>query len=204
MVLEWPLPVDYSAAAFVPTRATALAVKALEGLAPSGMAHQGRTLVLTGPPASGKTHLLRIWQQTMAENPLALAVDDVGQLDMAAQQALFHSYNRLREQGGALLVTSTQPLPQLALLADLASRLAAAPQVALDAPDDADIRQLLLKWAADRQMHLTPPVVDYLLARVERSLPHLGALVAALDNLSREEKRAITVPLARRVIEVAI
>jgi DnaA family protein len=43
-------------------------------------------------------------------------------------------------------------------------------------------------------------VIDYVLARQSRDLPHLIALIDALDRYSLESKRPITVPLVRELL----
>jgi DnaA family protein len=45
-------------------------------------------------------------------------------------------------------------------------------------------------------------VTDYLLTRVPRDLSSLRALVDTLDRVSLEQKRAVTVPLAREVLQL--
>lgn len=200
--LLFPLltPADYSAEAFVPTAGSAVARAALAGLLPSGQPHTLAGLLLVGEAASGKTHVGHIWQAGM--NPVQTAwVDNLEQLDKAGQEALFHTFNRLKEQGGALLVTSQTPLPELPLLPDLASRLATLQQATLQPPNEAELTILVAKWAAERQLVLAPAVVTYLMARAERSPAALRGLVQALDELSLEEKRAVTVPLVKRVLE---
>lgn len=201
LLLNLPVNTDYSAESFVPTAASATASKALQQFQPNRQPHGGQALVLVGPAESGKTHLLHIWQQAQKGNSLAHAVDDLPALDAAAQQELFHLYNRLKEQGGALLLASTKPVQELPLLADLKSRLTTAQHITLAAPGDADLRLLVAKWAADRQLTLPPPVLEYLLARAERSATALHAMVTALDALSLEQKRAVTVPLLRQLFE---
>ena len=65
---------------------------------------------------------------------------------------------------------------------DLASRLRAAQLVELAEPDDQMLRQVIVKLFADRQIAIQPAVVDYLAARMERSLGAAGRLVAEMDR----------------------
>ena len=85
-------------------------------------------------------------------------------------------------------------------LADLRSRLVAAPAVAIGAPDDGLVGALLIKLFADRQLRVGDGVVEYLLARMERSFEAARILVAALDDAALAGRRNITVPLARQVL----
>ena len=181
-------------------------------------------LAVHGPPASGKSHLARVWRQASgaaevtperlnaAEPPELLGADallvfeDVDRFLAAAGQAeeerLLHLYNLVLQTGGQLLLTAAAaPARWRCNLPDLGSRLAAAHAVELGAPDDALIEALLIKLFSDRQLRVGPQVVRYLLARVERSFAALGAVVAAVDRAALSDHREITVPLVRRVVE---
>ena len=59
---------------------------------------------------------------------------------------------------------------------------------------------MLLKLLADRQLEAGPEVIDYAIARMERSFDAARRLVAALDLRALELGRPITVPLAREVL----
>ncbi len=131
-----------------------------------------------------------------AENLLA------GEGAGAYAEPLLHLYNSLVERGGQLLLAArAAPARWPCGLADLGSRLAAATAVRLAPPDDALMEALLVKLCADRQLAVGEDVLRYLLARMERSFAAARGLVAALDRASLAEGRAVTVPLARRVLE---
>ncbi len=183
----------------------------------------GPALALYGPPGCGKTHLCQVWRAASgaveidagrlarAEPPellgaaRACVLDDAETLlggEGANAERLLHLFNSVVERGGQLLLTArAAPARWPCGLADLASRLAAAPAVRLEAPDDALMEALLVKLFADRQLAVGEELVRYLLARMERSFAAARALVAALDRASLAERRALTVPLARRVLE---
>ena len=100
----------------------------------------------------------------------ALAVEDVPP-DAVPEAALFHLINSVRELGGSLLLTSRSQAEDWQVgLPDLRSRLRLAAPVALGAPDDELLRQVLVKLFADRQLVVDKPVIDYLISRMERSL----------------------------------
>ena len=171
-------------------------------------------LVLHGPPGSGKSHLARIWATRTDGRWLehaALATADPNEhgtwvLDDAEpvtdEQALLSFYNRLREHGGHLLLTARRPVGAWTLrLPDLASRLRAAPVVAIGPPDDALLGAVLLKLFADRQLVVSEALIEYLLRHMERSFGAAQAVVAGLDALSLRLQRPITVALARSLLE---
>lgn len=180
-----------------------------------------RFVYLWGGSGSGRTHLLRAvlreWQGTgrtthfYALDALpdaavvaatdAIVVDDVQQLPPPAQIELFNIYNCLRESSGLLLVTGDVPPARLALRADLLTRLAWGLVYEVRALSEDDRRAAVRDYAAARGFGLPVEVTDYLLARAPRDLSSLRALVDTLDRLSLERKRAITVPLARELLQ---
>lgn len=200
--LTFPHHASYAADDFLVHKGNEVACQALANMAFG--------LVMYGEVGVGKTHLLALWSgQHKAVNALSmppvagavLAIDDVDQLSASQQEQLFHWFNALKEQGGQLLFTSTQPVAQLALLPDLQSRLLTLPQVEIGLPAEQDLAKLLLKWADDRQLQLDQPVVKYLMTRAARSPGKLEAMVAQLDQTSLAQKRAITIPFVRELLE---
>jgi chromosomal replication initiation ATPase DnaA len=119
----------------------------------------------------------------------------------AAQRTLLHLFNLVAQRQGHLLICARLPPARWALsLPDLRSRLAAAPAVRLDPPDEGLLAALLLKLFADRQLVVEPEVVEYLVPRMERSFEAAGRLVQALDAASLAARRRVTLPLAREVL----
>ena len=177
-------------------------------------------LALVGPPGSGKTHLAHVWQARSdaalmeagavarwepgalaGEAPMCIVEHADRKVD---ETALFHLYNFIAERNGALLLTArTAPARWPVRLPDLASRLKAAPVASIAPPDDAMIEAVLVKLFADRQLRVGPEVVSFVLARMERTFDAARGIVAALDQTAMQGRRAITVPLARDVLERA-
>lgn len=180
-----------------------------------------RFAYLWGGNGSGRTHLLRAvlreWRDAgrtvhlYAPDALpgaaavaatdAMVVDDVQRLPPPAQIELFNIYNCLRESSGLLLVAGDVPPARLALRADLLTRLAWGLVYEVRALSEDARRAALRDYAAARGFELPGEVTDYLLARAPRDLSSLRTLVDTLDRLSLERKRAITVPLARELLQ---
>jgi chromosomal replication initiation ATPase DnaA len=176
-------------------------------------------LALSGPPGSGKTHLSRIWAEraaakviggsdldgksvadlaSLAETSPALVIE---RADLASERSLFHLYNLMRERRGHLLLIAELPPARWTItLPDLASRLRAAPAVALAPPDDDLLGSIILKQLADRQLHAGAGVVQYLVSRMERSAGEARRVVAALDRKAMAEGREIDRRLAADVL----
>jgi len=177
-------------------------------------------LALSGPAGSGKTHLARIWAMrtkarlvegselegktvpdlaAMSASSAAIVIDHA---ERAPERALFHLYNLMRERRGYLLLISEAPPAHWHItLPDLASRLRAAPAVAVAPPDDELLGSIILKQLSDRQLHAGAGVVHYLVSRMERSGEAARRVVAALDRRALAERREIDRRLAADVLE---
>ncbi len=125
--------------------------------------------------------------------PAALATGALVIEDAAAimdERALFHLINLAREEGAFLLFTA-RAAPSLWPLAlpDVVSRLRALPVVVLQAPDDAMLRGVIVKLAADRQLQLDEGVVGYIVQHIERSFAAARTAVMALDSEALRQGR---------------
>jgi chromosomal replication initiation ATPase DnaA len=172
-----------------------------------------RIVALIGPEGSGKSHLAAIWAESAGARVLsakllsvtdvpsalatgALVVEDLEATDLD-EQALFHLINLAREESAYVLLTGRLAVAGFRVtIRDLASRLRAVPAVMLAPPDDALLRSLLVKLAADRQVALDEPLVNYLVNRIERSFAAAHAAVRRLDDEAMRQQRPITRALA--------
>jgi len=173
----------------------------------------GHSLLLTGPAGSGKSHLAALWRtQARAE---AIAPERIGHapsellmpglaahvdgIESADEAGLFHLLNYAAGAHKYLLLTARSTAAFTT--PDLVSRLSALPRAQLLAPDDTLMSAVLAKQFADRQLSLSPAVLTFLAARMERSFAGAQRLAAALDEAAFARGRAITLPLAREVLE---
>jgi chromosomal replication initiation ATPase DnaA len=164
-----------------------------------------RTVALIGPEGSGKTHLASIW--AAAAGARVVSARSVGEFDIPAmlatgalviedagattdERALFHLINLAREEAAFLLFTArTAPSVWPISTPDVISRLRAIPAALLQAPDDAMLRGVMVKLAADRQLDLHEGVVSYLSTHIERSFAAARAAVIALDKEALRQGR---------------
>ncbi|MDP2409457.1 MAG: DnaA/Hda family protein [Pseudolabrys sp.] len=172
-----------------------------------------RTMVMVGPQGAGKSHLAAIWAEAsgarvlsakrLADTDLpaafatgALVVEDLEPAGLD-ERALFHLINMAREEAAYVLLTArTAPAAFPVGIRDLASRLRALPSVALAPPDDALLRAVIVKLAADRQIGVDDALVNYLANRIERSFAAAYAAVARLDEEAMRQHRPVTRALA--------
>lgn len=174
-------------------------------------------LVLEGPRGSGKTHLASVWRARSGGWEVSgadLDADAVPGLlargvrgvvdgaDTAPEEPLLHLFNAVAERGGSLLMTATRaPAQWDTALPDLRSRLRAQPVASLAMPDDGLFKAVLTKLFADRRLQVAPDVIEFLTIRLERSFEAAGSIVARLDRAAFAQKRRITVPFARTVLQ---
>lgn len=213
LVFDFPKNAAFGRADFVVSEANAAAL----GWVDRWPEWPAPVLVLHGPEGSGKTHLAHLWGERAAavlvpgvslndaclakmleRRAARMAVDDA---DCAAEAMLLHLFNACLESGGGLLLTARQA-PGLwpVALPDLRSRLRAAHAVGIGAPDDVLLAAVLTKHFADRQLRVAAEVIAYLVRHIERSLASAGEIAARLDEAALHGNRAITIPLAHRVL----
>lgn len=178
-------------------------------------------LVLYGPIASGKTHLGAVWAERteaicvrasdinenmirdIAEMKHHVIIEDADHLigNLSGEKGLFHLYNIFKEEKRSFLLTLREPPVRRSFaLPDLASRMRAAPSVAIREPDEDLIAALLVKHFNDRQLRVGVDVLNYILPRIERSFEAVSDLVARADKMAMIEKRKISIPLMRVIL----
>ena len=179
----------------------------------------GGKLLLTGPEGAGKSHLVQVWAdlagaEVLAADGLAatdpaafagrrVALEDADRRagDPAFEEALFHLHNIVLAEGGQLLVTAREAPGRWGLgLADLESRMAGAGLVRIDPPDEALLAAVIVKLFADRQVEISPRVVNYLTLRLERSFAAAQEIVARLDAAALAAGRKVSPELAAEVL----
>ncbi len=174
--------------------------------------------LLTGPAASGKTHLVRVWQERSSARALEpenfdmafiedqpegtpLVVEDADRAGYD-EKALFHLLNLAREKRLFVLLTARDdPSRWGTALPDLLSRLNGVPAVDIGAPDEALLRTVMLKQFTDRQLDIDPKVLEYLALRIERSLAAAAAAVEAVDQAALASGRKINRQLVMETLK---
>ncbi len=168
---------------------------------------------LWGESGCGRSHLLQAsgfalldaaLDPALSGAPAAeqLAVDNVDALNEVGQIALFNHFNRLKMAGGMLLTAAPQPPVHLALREDLRTRLGSGLIYRLQPLSDAEKAAAIAAQAKERALKLTPEVIAYLMRHAPRDMRTLSMLVVALDQYSLEQKRPVTLPLLREVLDI--
>ncbi len=152
------------------------------------------TAILSGPHRSGRSTLARVF----AHRTGATVIDDA---PSQSEEALFHAWNVAQEhRRPLLLVADAAPPAWPVALPDLRSRLAASPVAVIGKPDDALSAALFARHFERRGLPAPTDLVDWLVARTERSHVAIERIVEALDRVAMERHRRLTIPLARSLL----
>jgi len=173
---------------------------------------------LLGTKGSGKSHLAHVWQtisgaeiysanefsmerleQLSGDCPLVIEDIDQGIID---ENALFHLINLGKERGFSLLFTAaTAPGRIEIILPDLRSRVRSMPLLAIEPPDEMLLKTLMIKQFQDRQLEVSPQLVEYLVARMEWSFEGVQRVVETLDQAALASNRRITRQFAGEILQ---
>jgi len=189
--LPLPRPVCVRAEEYLVGPSNAHAVHAIE--------HWGAwpvmTALLTGPRKSGRSLLARLFVAKSGGTML----DDAHRVSEAD---LFHAWNRAQAERRPQLFVADHAPPGWAIrLPDLRSRIAASPQLHIDAPDDALVGDLLHYLFERRELSAGADVIGWLDKRLERThLAVLRAVERIEEEADRKRVRRLTVPLVRSAL----
>ena len=201
MILDFGPPPVADLDNFVPGRngECLAALRALPVQLRDGVDPPNRFVYVWGPPGCGKTHLATAL--TAHELPQLTVVDDCDRLTAAAQQQLFHRFDAIAQLPGQALVTfGNAPPARLALMPELASRLAWGIVFALEPLGDEDLAAAVEHAALERGLVLGPDVPAYLLTHTRRDIGSLKTIIASLDRLSLQQKRPVTLTMLRSLL----
>ena len=186
-------------------------------------------LYLFGKPASGVSHLLialtkraealgdkvqYVPLKDLAGAPAEmlqqlehldlLCIDDIELVigDVSWQQEVFHLFNRARQEGTRIVFGGHSTPTDLKIdLADLKSRVLAGQTWAVQELSDEEKLSALKSRAALRGFNLSDRVANYLLGHRQRDMSTLMGYLNKLERLSLEEKKLVSWPLVKRLIE---
>ena len=185
------------------------------------------SLVLWGPPGSGKSHLLRATvadaiarghaaeyvaepgsliamdPDTLAARSL-VAVDAIETASTDAQGRLFSLFNALRAARHRFVGAARASPAGLGVREDLRTRLGWGLVYEVVALADEEKPAALAAYARRRGFAVPDDVIRYLLGHARRDMPALLGALAALDHYSLALRRPVTLSLLREWLQQGI
>ncbi len=187
-----------------------------------------RLIYLWGASGAGKSHLLQACVHELSlskpaiylplrlvassgagvldglEHQALLCIDDIDAIagDKIWEEALFHLYNRMRDEGRAILILSGHDAPRYSpiTLPDLRSRLGGSLVLQVhELDDDSKVHNLTLQ-AQKRGLDLSLSVAQFLVTRCARNMHELHALLSKLDEASWVLQRKLTIPFIKETL----
>ncbi len=176
---------------------------------------------LWGPPASGKTHLLKAVREALREQGAtvgwldagmvepppfderwaAVLMDDVHLYTAVQQHAAFNWFVNAQSGHHWVLAAGELAPAGLKLREDLRTRLGWGHVFGLQVLTEAERRAVLRRAADARGVFLGDEVMDFMLTRFSRDLGSLMQLLDQLDAYALQTQRAITIPLIKAMLE---
>ena len=185
-------------------------------------------IFLWGEEGCGKSHLLQaVCQMDGAETqPVYLPMQELLELQPAAlegmesmnpicvddvqliagnrewEEALFHLFNRVREQNGTMIMSATGAPGNINIqLPDLVTRLGWGAVYQVKPLDDEGKKIALQQRARNRGLQLPGEVIEFVLRRSARDMNSLFQLLDRLDVASLVEQRKLTIPFVKQYLQ---
>jgi len=173
------------------------------------------TGVISGPPFSGKSHLCKILIKQITNKNIILIdriekdlletidscdfliIENINNIQgINEENHLFHAINFIKQNHKQLLLTSQDSLVNIDLtLEDLKSRLEAMIEASISEPDDKLMESIIIKIFNDRQLLITPKVLNFLMKRLERSYKEINHFIEIIDKTSLKKGKKISIKL---------
>lgn len=137
-----------------------------------------------------------------AMNPIC--IDDVHLVagNKEWEEALFHLFNRVREQNGTMIVSATGAPGNINIqLPDLVTRLGWGAVYQVKPLDDEGKKTALQQRAQNRGLELPEEVIEFVLRRSARDMNSLFELLDRLDIASLVEQRKLTIPFVKQYLQ---
>ena len=184
-------------------------------------------LFIYGPHGCGKTHLAHLFIDKLrasVRRPYPVSIIEAQNVSMknikriatenlsvvvenfaygCDEEALFHLFNIYNQENRYILWTGLQDPHRISvLLPDLKSRLNMLPCIEIKKPDDVMLQTLIVKLFSDRQLLITPEILNYMIMKTERSFSYLQKLVERIDELSMTYKCSVNYNIVRRAMDI--
>ncbi|MFY9589941.1 HdaA/DnaA family protein [Rickettsia endosymbiont of Halotydeus destructor] len=168
------------------------------------------TLLIKGPPSSGKTYLTKIWQnltnafiiQDIFFDEEILAKYDsfiIEDIENWQEVILLHLFNLINERQKYLLLTISN-INKNFILPDLSSRIKSVLTIEIEPPDDELMKILIFKHFSTSSITVAENVADFLLVNLPRQHKEIMERLEQINNFALISKRKVTIPLVKEVL----
>jgi len=183
--------------------------------------------VIYGPKGSGKSHLARIFAdkaRNLHDKPKNITIIEAKSINMhnvkrlfekneilivenltadSNNEALFHLFNLFNTPEHWILFTAEKAPAQMKFaLRDLQSRLNMLPCAAIAEPDDLMLQMLIVKLFDDRQLKISPGILQYIINNAPRSFDYVEQLIVEIDEISLAYQTSVTYSVVRKAMSV--
>lgn len=170
-----------------------------------------RTLLLYGPPSSGKTYITKLWRNFsnafLIKQDSDILSDDaikkynafiVEDIELWDEVDVLHYFNLINEYKKHLLITTSKIYNNF-VLPDLSSRLNSVRRVEISKPDDELMKKLIFKHFSDNAIQIPEHILKYLLINLPRQFDQTMKLLKAVTDTALVYKKAVTIDLIKGV-----
>ncbi len=173
-------------------------------------------LIIIGPNSSGKSHLVSTLKHKT--NCIVLKSNDINKekIDLLNLRDLvienieeinnynffLHTINLLKEKKFKVILTSRVAIQDMNIkLNDLRSRLLALPSTKILLPTDDVLKGIIIKLSKDKGLSLNNSTINFIVSHIERSYIAIHTFIDKLDRLALENKKKITIPFIKKLLE---
>lgn len=185
-------------------------------------------LIIYGPKGCGKSHLAHLFAdkvKMLSDKPIKVSLIEASSINMrnvkriceenqsiiienlvhkVNTEALFHLFNTYNNADGRYMLWTSENAPSRMhfSLKDLQSRLNMLPSIAITEPDDIMMQTLIVKLFNDRQILISPEILNFIVNNSRRSFAYIQELVDEIDSISLAYQTSVNYNIIKQAIEI--
>ena len=177
----------------------------------------GKWLNIYGEKGSGKTHLSKILENKIKKSRIVSAnkinnnvLKDLNILDCLIiedfnnnidEKLLYTIFNHSKQLDNYVLINSLKSLKDLNFNSkDLKSRVNSFIFIGIELPTDDILRVIITKTLSDKQINISPKLIDFIINNVDRSYQKMFKFIKEVDHLSLSTGKSININLIKKVL----
>ena len=177
----------------------------------------GEWVNIYGPKGCGKTHLTNILKKKIdlikildakkIDNEIISTFKKIDCLIIEnydqniVEEVFFSTLNHFKQLNTCVVINSHYPIKNVEfMLKDLKSRAKNFISIGIELPTDELLRVIISKYFSDKQIYLTPRVVEYIIKNIERSYEKVFKFIKEIDVLSLSSGKSININLIKKVL----